>query len=184
MTDYKLMPKQITKEMADAFWEEYSKDRADDLLMRCYKALYVTAPAPQPAEQPVSWIRISGDRVILSRCNWIYPASTEDSAGPRDEQRFTAVGRRDGDIVLLAPEGSLDREDMETMLAWPSASKSVEQKPDATQLVEALARCRHQASYSIGEEDALRIQLGKVRDIVNETLSALPTAKETSHDNQ
>lgn len=53
MTDYKLMPKQITKEMADAFWEEYSKDRADDLLIRCYKALYVTAPAPQPS--PDEW---------------------------------------------------------------------------------------------------------------------------------
>lgn len=51
MTDYKLMPKQITKEMADAFWEEYSKDRDDDLLMRCYKALYATSPAPQPVEQ-------------------------------------------------------------------------------------------------------------------------------------
>lgn len=138
MTDYKLMPKQITKEMADAFWEEYSKDSADDLLMRCYKAMYLTAPALQPAEQPVSWIHISRDRVILSRCNWMYPASTEDSAGPRDEQRFTAVGRRDGDIVLPAPEGSLDREDMETMLAWPSASESVEQKSDTAQLVEAL----------------------------------------------
>lgn len=53
MTDYKLMPKQITKEMAEAFWEEYSKDRADDLLMRCYRAMY--AVAPQPADQqPVS----------------------------------------------------------------------------------------------------------------------------------
>lgn len=52
MTDYKLMPKQITKEMADAFWEEYSKDRADDLLMRCYRALYITALSPQSAEQP------------------------------------------------------------------------------------------------------------------------------------
>lgn len=41
------------------------------------------------------------------------------------------------------------------------------------QLVEALARCRHEASYSIGEEEALSIQLGKVRDIVNQTLSAL-----------
>lgn len=53
MTDYKLMPKQITKEMADAFWEEYSKDRADDLLMRCYRALYVTAPSPHPDDASV-----------------------------------------------------------------------------------------------------------------------------------
>ena len=47
MTDFKLMPKQITKEMADAFWEEYSKDRTDDLLSRCYRALYVAAPVEQ-----------------------------------------------------------------------------------------------------------------------------------------
>lgn len=39
-------------------------------------------------------------------------------------------------------------------------------------LREGLARCRHQASYSIGCEDALRIQLGKVRDIANEALAA------------
>jgi len=50
MADYKLMPKQITKEMANAFWEEYSKDRADDLLLRCYNAMY--AMAPLPTEQP------------------------------------------------------------------------------------------------------------------------------------
>lgn len=39
-------------------------------------------------------------------------------------------------------------------------------------LREGLARCRHQASYSIGCEDALRIQLGKVRDVANEALAA------------
>lgn len=53
MTDYKLFPKQITEEMADAFWEEYSKDIADDLLTRCYKAMYATAPAVQC--EPVGW---------------------------------------------------------------------------------------------------------------------------------
>lgn len=128
----------------------YTEDHLDDKSATTYKAevaqrwrdkgwpVWPLYTAPQPAEQPISWIRISGDHVILSRCDWMYPASTEDSAGPRDEQRFTAVGRRDGDIVLLAPEGSLDREDMETMLAWSSVSKSVEQQPDVAQLVEAL----------------------------------------------
>lgn len=64
MTDYKLMPKQITVEMADAFWEEYSKSRTDDLLMRCYNAMY--AVAPQLAEQwePVAqyYYRVNGCR--------------------------------------------------------------------------------------------------------------------------
>lgn len=48
MTDYKLMPRRITEQMADAFWEEYSKNRNDDLLMRCYKAMYAVAPQPAP----------------------------------------------------------------------------------------------------------------------------------------
>lgn len=39
-------------------------------------------------------------------------------------------------------------------------------------LVEALVSCRHQASYSIGCEDALRNQLNKVREIVNDTIKA------------
>ena len=40
----KLMPKQITEEMAKAFWEEFSKSKTDGLLMRCYKAMYAVAP--------------------------------------------------------------------------------------------------------------------------------------------
>jgi hypothetical protein len=45
--------------------------------------------------------------------------------------------------------------------------------PEVAMLVEVLSRCRHQASYSIGGEDALKVQLEKVRDIVSETLHAL-----------
>src|SRR5690554_576026 len=58
---------------------------------------------------------------------------------------------------------------------WEAGKRVAEQQPapDVAWLVEALCRCRHQASYSIGGEDALGIQLGKVRDIVNETLSTL-----------
>lgn len=43
---------------------------------------------------------------------------------------------------------------------------------EVAKLVEALSRCRHQASYSIGEIEALEIQLGRVRDIANEALAA------------
>lgn len=38
-------------------------------------------------------------------------------------------------------------------------------------LKEDLARCRHQASYSIGNEEALANQLAKVREIANEALN-------------
>lgn len=38
-------------------------------------------------------------------------------------------------------------------------------------LREDLARCRQQASYSIGDVDALRSQLNKVREIANDSLS-------------
>ena len=44
--------------------------------------------------------------------------------------------------------------------------------PEVAMLIEALSRCRHQASYSIGEIEALEIQLGRVRDIANEALAA------------
>lgn len=37
-------------------------------------------------------------------------------------------------------------------------------------LREDLARCRHQASYCIGESEALANQLRKVREIVNDSL--------------
>lgn len=127
------------------FSSEVDEHLAEDVI-RYARRLHTLYTAPQPAEQqqPASWIRIRGDHVILSRCDWMYPASTEDSAGPRDEQRFAAVGRRDGDIVLPAPEGALDREDMKTMLTWPNASKPAEQQPapDVTALVELLAEAR------------------------------------------
>ena len=45
-------------------------------------------------------------------------------------------------------------------------------KARIAELEAALYQCLHQASYSIGEEDALSIQLGKVRDIANEALTA------------
>lgn len=38
-------------------------------------------------------------------------------------------------------------------------------------LIEDLTRCRHQASYSVGDNEALKVQLEKVREIANESLS-------------
>ena len=38
------------------------------------------------------------------------------------------------------------------------------------ELREALALCRHQASYSVGDSNALSIQLSKIRKTVSEAL--------------
>jgi hypothetical protein len=40
-----------------------------------------------------------------------------------------------------------------------------------TQLEEALGNCKHQASFCVGSEEALRNQLAKVREIANEALN-------------
>ncbi|TEA79800.1 hypothetical protein [Allopusillimonas ginsengisoli] len=77
-------------------------------------------------EPVAAWLRVSGDSIIASRSNWLYPHATEDDAGPRDEQRYAAVGRRDGDILLNTFIGSLDLKDLETMLSWPAAPQPAE----------------------------------------------------------
>ena len=38
-------------------------------------------------------------------------------------------------------------------------------------LIEDLERCRHQASYSVGDNETLKAHLEKVREIANESLS-------------
>lgn len=43
-------------------------------------------------------------------------------------------------------------------------------KERVKELEEGIARCRQQASYCIGNEEALKNQLSKVRDIANEVL--------------
>lgn len=139
-----------------------SKERWTGMDWKSYWEETPLYTAPQPTEQqPVSWIRIRGDHVIFSRCDWMYPASTEDSAGPRDEQRFAAVGRRDGDIVLPAPEGALDRDDLKTMLAWPSTSKPAEQQPapDVSALVGALEEARLTLEVMQGRGSSVELTL-------------------------
>lgn len=55
--------------------------------------------------------------------------------------------------------------ELKPLYANPQPSASV------SALVEALARCRHQASYTIGSVEALSGQLNRVRDIANEALA-------------
>lgn len=42
--NYKIMPEQITQTMEDAFWEEYGKGPYENVLQRCYRAMYNAAP--------------------------------------------------------------------------------------------------------------------------------------------
>ena len=55
-------------------------------------------------------------------------------------------------------------------LTTPQTTPDVNALAEA--LVEALGRCRHQASYSIGSVEALQNQLNKIRDTANETITA------------
>lgn len=64
----------------------------------------------------LQWMRVEGDHLYISRSNWIYPQATEDVAGPRDEARYNAIGRRDGDMVLHFRGAWLDAQDLTTML--------------------------------------------------------------------
>lgn len=56
----------------------------------------------------------------------------------------------------------------------PSVDKSKLLMAEVAELREALARCRHQASYTIGGADALSGQLRKIREIANEALTTKP----------
>lgn len=47
------------------------------------------------------------------------------------------------------------------------------------ELREGLARCRHQASFSIGCQESLSLQLEKVRNITNEYLNDENKARKT-----
>lgn len=76
--------------------------------------------------EPVAWIRVDGDRVIASRCKWIYPQSTDDYAGTRDERRYAAIGGRDGDIVFNTNLAETDLDDLMTMLAWQVSPQPAE----------------------------------------------------------
>lgn len=81
----------------------------------------------QARGEPVAWIRVAGDRVIASRCKWIYPQSTDDYAGTRDERRYAAIGGRDGDIVVFNTNlGETDLDDLRTMLAWQVSPQPAE----------------------------------------------------------
>ena len=114
--------------------------------------------------------RIEPDRDDLP--DWIYESAFEllELAAPAVQGEPVAVVDADDDGMWADILPDVTVKVGQTLYTAPQPA---EQQPDVAQLVEALSRCRHEASYSIGGEDALGIQLGKVRDIVSETLSAL-----------
>lgn len=69
--------------MADAFWEEYSKDRDDDLLSRCYRAMYLAAPQPTE-QQPVGEMISNDGDIYWTDCH--PPMGTKLYATYRKEQ--------------------------------------------------------------------------------------------------
>ncbi|WP_349609114.1 hypothetical protein [Cupriavidus sp. DF5525] len=91
----------------------------------CGISMPVYAAPPQAASvaSDVSrWMRVDGDYLYISRCNWIYPNATEDHAGERDERRYAAVDHCDGDMVLSFNGAYGDAKDLATMLSWPVAA--------------------------------------------------------------
>lgn len=75
--------------------------------------------AAQLPDSPPKWIEVRGEYVFVSRSNWVYPHATGEEAGPRDVQRYAAIGKRDGDIVLrLSRDAYVDNADLATMLDW------------------------------------------------------------------
>ncbi|MFZ6767782.1 hypothetical protein ACO0LM_11930 [Undibacterium sp. Di26W] len=82
------------------------------------------AKAEAPENAGLDWLRVDGDYLFVSRCDWIYPQATQEDSGPRDEARCKAIGHRDGDMVLPFRGALLDAQDLATMLTYSPFSKA------------------------------------------------------------
>lgn len=74
------------------------------------------------SEKHVSeWIRVGRERpvlgyVIASRVTWMYEGTV------RNEDKYNALGKRDGDIIINGNMGPDDILDLDVMLCWGSRS--------------------------------------------------------------
>lgn len=180
----------ITPEIIEAGANQITLvDSAAECAVKAYRAMWAVAPQPavrHQSEQGGEWPAMSDE--FYEGLGWMYAeccAALDRGEDPRTLEVGDMVDRCIYDLDLPKPAEqqpiSHDWDDQDKCRRcgdrdwYASATCSPKQQPapDVAGLVEALERCRHQASYSIGGEDALRIQLGKVRDIVNETLSDL-----------
>lgn len=163
-----LVPRDLTNEMVRAFcmatvlrWDDAPEDQkieAAEKLQHAFDAMI--AAAPQPAEQQIELAKYQPCGCVLCTCEH----ETQCQGCGAHHCGTHPVGQ--------IPNPAYQQVDRQA-LAKIHASRAADDLHARNRLlVEALERCRHQASYSIGEEDALRIQLGKVRDIVNEALAA------------
>lgn len=102
-SESKIMPKQINKEMADAFWEEYSKDRGD-LLLRCYKALYDAAPIPtkQSEDKPAVSVPEPSERDVY---HWFQESTIAhhiEEDGSHISKRAMYIARKACEFAMLS----------------------------------------------------------------------------------
>ena len=166
MTDYKLMPKQITKEMADAFWEEYSKDRAYGLLSRCYRALYAAAPVEQT-------------KPVLSP-RTVDTMSTDSNS---EQEQFSVINMSTAapQLVKQQPVGEMISNDGDIywMNSYPPMGTKLytatQPAPDVTQLVEALKAAQKEAVYGLNHARTnlqASAALGRVSAITEAALAA------------
>lgn len=92
-------------------------DAYSQLLLERVKLAEKVATQPAAIKESVSkWIRVQGDYVIVSRCNWLYPNAVDGDAGQLDERRYAAIGGRDGDIALCLNGAWRDGDDLAKML--------------------------------------------------------------------
>lgn len=84
--------------------------------------------ALSPKDAAPNWIQFMCDErsgnqpvLVLSRCNWLYPNSDleRDKAGPLDGNRYAAIEKADGDIIIdFHPSAWKDTQHAEVMLNW------------------------------------------------------------------
>lgn len=201
MTDYKLVPvgmfRDAVRAVRDLHWQKkYNSVQEGDAehAKRLDRLVYDMLVLPDVQGGPVAWSgwgcqypgkmpRLYGDRHIAElNCDWengdqlLYFTADPQPVEQQPVQSVIAqiIGLIDDECRYWHGRDEIRRGCYANLRAKVTELVN-KQNPaaDVTQLVEALARCRHEASYSIGGEDALRIQLEKVRDIVNQTLSAL-----------
>ena len=96
------------------------------------------------AEHP-HFISFLDDCLCISRCNWFYPHATENDAGLRDDTRYCAIDKRDGDIVIsLGGLGHLDLAALRIMLGWKQpASRAAQDNERHGRLIDELSKIVH-----------------------------------------
>ena len=163
MSEYKLVPVELLSELAESLASELDTRYPDSI--RSYEsqerkyqaemepvltARQIIANSPEEQGEPVAWIR-----------KW-----SLDGEKPSKERNKN--GRMAFPMKFKLHEVTRNRCLPDDVALYTATQPT----PDVSALVEALARCRQQASYTIGDIEALQNQLNKIRDIANEAIAA------------